>query len=67
MIPIKERYVVDEEGNRVAIVLDMDNCHRLLEKLEELQSIRAYDAAKSSNDELITFDKAIAEIEKQRQ
>jgi hypothetical protein len=37
-----------------------------MEELEELESIRAYDAAKSSGEEAIPFEQAIKEIEKQR-
>ncbi len=36
---------------------------RILQDLEELESIRAYDAAKASGDEAIPFEKAVAEIE----
>jgi len=34
--------------------------------LEELESIRAYDAAKESNDESIPFRQAINEIEQEK-
>ena len=34
--------------------------------MEELESIRAYDAAKSSGDEAIPFDQAVREIERDR-
>jgi hypothetical protein len=59
----KERYIVDEEGNRIGIVLDIADYQRLLEELEELECIRAYDAAKASGDEAIPFEQAVAEIE----
>lgn len=36
------------------------------EKSEELEAIRAYDAAKASNDEAIPFEEAITEIEQAR-
>ena len=39
---------------------------KVLEELEELESIRAYDRAKASGDEAIPFDQAIAEIERSR-
>jgi len=61
---IKERYVVDENGSRVGVLLDVDDYRRLLEELEELESIRAYDAAKRSGDEVIPFEQAVAEIER---
>jgi len=66
MNPIKARYIVDEKGNRVGVLLDWDDYRRLLEALEELESIKAYDAAKASDEERIPFDKAIKEIERSR-
>ena len=66
MTAIKERYVVDEKGNRIAVLLDLEDYHKLLEELEELESIRAYDAAKASGDEAIPFEQAVAEIESER-
>ncbi len=66
MITLHERFVVDEDGKRTAILLDIEEYNKLLEELEELESIRAFDAAKSSGDEAIPFDQAVAEIEKQR-
>ena len=64
MVKLKERYIVDEKGNRIGVLLDIEDYHRLLAELEELESIRAYDAAKASGDEAIPFEQAIAEIGK---
>ena len=66
MITLHERFVIDEDGKRTAILLDIEEYNKLLEELEELESIRAFDAAKSSGEETIPFDQAVAEIEKQR-
>lgn len=66
MIKLKERYVVDEKGNRVGVLLDIEDYHKLLAELEELESIRAYDAAKASGDKAIPFEQAVAEIERER-
>jgi hypothetical protein len=63
----KENYVVDEQGNPIGVVLDIADYRKLLEELEELESIRAYDAAKASGDEAIPFEQAVAEIEQNRQ
>ncbi len=54
----EERYVVDREGNRVGVLLDMEEYRELLEALEELESLRAYDAAKASQDEAIPLEEA---------
>jgi hypothetical protein len=65
MVPLKERYVVDEHGNRVAVLLDIEDYRNLLAELEELESIRAYDAAKASDDRAVPFEQAVAEIERE--
>ena len=64
LIALKERYVIDEKGNRVGVLLDIDDYRKLLEEIEELESIRAYDAAKASGDEAIPFEQAILEIKR---
>jgi len=63
MSKLKERYVVDEQGQRISVVLDIADYQELLDELEELESIRAYDAAKASKDQAVPFEQAIAEIE----
>lgn len=60
---IKERYLVDDNGNRIGVVLNMKDYHRLLQELEELESIRAYDAAKACGNEVVPFEQAVMEIE----
>ena len=65
MSPLQERYVVDEHGNRVVVLLDIEDYCRLLAELEELESIRAYDAAKESADAAVPFEQAVAEIERE--
>lgn len=63
---LKERYVVDEKGKRIGVLLDPKVYRRILVALEELESIRAYDAAKKSRDKAIPFEQAVAEIERKR-
>lgn len=64
---LKEKYLVDENGNRIGVLLDFEEYKKLLEELEELASLYAYDRAKSSKDEVIPFKKAINEIEQERE
>lgn len=45
------------------MLLEIDRYSELVEAQEELEAIRAYDAAKTSNDEAIPFTQAIKEIE----
>ena len=66
MLTLSEQYLVDAEGNRIKVVLDLADYQRLLEALEELDDLRAYDEAKASGDEAIPLEQAIAEIERER-
>lgn len=65
--PISEQYVVDEHGQRVAVIVPIATYQRLLDALEELDDIRAFDEAKAANEEVIPLEQAIAEIERDRQ
>ncbi len=67
MTTMNEGFVVDENGARVGVILPIDEYRKLLEDLEELESIRAYDAAKSSGNDAIPFEEAVREIERDRQ
>ena len=59
MITLKERFIVDENGQRVGVLLDIEDYRRLLEEVEELEAIRAYDAAKASGDEAVPLEQAL--------
>ncbi len=61
-----EKYITDESGNRTGIILSVEEYKKILEDLEELEAIRAYDDAKHSNEEVIPFEQAIEEIEQNR-
>jgi hypothetical protein len=61
---LAKEYVVNESGKQVGVLIDIEVYHKVLEDLEELECIRAYDAAKASGDEAIPFGKAIKEIER---
>jgi PHD/YefM family antitoxin component YafN of YafNO toxin-antitoxin module len=63
---VREQYVVDQEGKRTAVLLDVEYYEELLAAWEEVESIRAYDEAKASNDEVIPFNQATDEIEQRR-
>jgi len=55
-IKFKENYVVDVKGKRVGVVLKISDYRKLLKDLEELESIRAYDAAIASGEKPIPFN-----------
>ncbi|MBI3617485.1 MAG: hypothetical protein HY210_04615 [Candidatus Omnitrophica bacterium] len=66
MSKIKENHVVDAQGREVGVVLTNREYRKLLKQAEELESIRAYDAAKRSGDEAVPFVEVRKEIERSR-
>lgn len=67
MTPTDTQFVTDDAGHRVAVLIGLDRYHQLLEALEEIDAIRAYDDAKGSGDEAVPFEEATREIERDRQ
>jgi hypothetical protein len=59
----KGNYIRDRQGRRIGVVLPLAEYEKLLADLEKLDSIRAYDEALASGDEVIPFQQAIKEIE----
>ena len=51
----------------IIVLLEKQDYQKLLEKLEELDAIQAYDNAILLNEEEIPFEVAISEIENSRQ
>lgn len=60
-------YVVDENGKRVGVLLDIKEYERMIEELEELEDARAAAEVRAAiergEEELIPFDQAMQEIE----
>ncbi|MBF0609334.1 MAG: hypothetical protein SFH39_08930 [Candidatus Magnetobacterium sp. LHC-1] len=66
MSVFNEQFIIDDNGKRTGVILQIEDYKKILEDMEELESIRAYDAAKTSGDEAIPLDQAIREIEATR-
>jgi hypothetical protein len=62
MINVQEQYLVDEAGNRNAVVLPLNAWQQIKEELEELDDIRAYDEAKAQPSEPVPLEQAMREI-----
>jgi hypothetical protein len=61
-----KKYVTDRRGQKIGVVISIEDYKKILADIEELESIRAYDTAKTSRDERIPFSKATQEIERSR-
>ena len=64
MLEIHQNYLTDESGNKKAVVIPFMEWQQIIDELEELDDIRAYDKAKSMPSEPIPFEKAVHQIRK---
>ncbi len=64
MVTVHPQYVVDEKQHRQAVLLPVAEWQKVVEELEELDDIRAYDKAKEAPGESVSFEQAVREIQK---
>ena len=60
------QFVVNDRGEKVAVVLSIEEYEKLLDEAEELASIREFDAAKASGETPIPLEQALSEIKRSR-
>ncbi|MGC8490876.1 MAG: hypothetical protein ACP5SH_03970 [Syntrophobacteraceae bacterium] len=59
----REEYLVDDQGKRKAVVVPISAWEEIVEALEELDDIRAYEEARKEPSEIIGFEQAVSEID----
>lgn len=65
---INPQFVKDEKGRDLGVFLTKSEFDKLLEELEDLEDIKAYDEAKNrADEEYIPYEQALEEIKQSRQ
>lgn len=63
MLAIHPEYVVDEKQHRKSVILPLSDWERVVDELEELSDIKAYDKAKADHQDALPFADAVHEIQ----
>jgi PHD/YefM family antitoxin component YafN of YafNO toxin-antitoxin module len=63
VVLVRLQYVVDEQQHPQAVLLPLAEWERIVEELEELDDIRAYDQAKTGPQEAVPFEQAVREVQ----
>jgi predicted transcriptional regulator len=58
----RPRFLVDDRGAKVSVVIDIREYERMLDIEEELEAIRAYDAAKASGEKPVPLKDALRRL-----
>ncbi|MBN2250097.1 MAG: hypothetical protein JW682_07140, partial [Campylobacterales bacterium] len=53
------RFLVNAQGRKKGVLIAITLREKNLDELEESESMRAYDKAKASGDEILLFEKAV--------
>jgi len=53
---MKTQFLTDENGNKISIVIPLEEYKRILEDLEELEDIRLFDEVKARNEKSIPLE-----------
>lgn len=67
MNDIRPHYIVDDQQKRQSVIVSVTEWEKILEELEELDDIRAYDEARRGPQDAVPFDQAVREIREERQ
>jgi hypothetical protein len=62
----KAQYITDTSGNRVSVIVSLQDYEKMIAAMEELEDIAAYDKAKNSNSDYMAIDDAFELVEQKR-
>ena len=60
---MKTQYITDTTGKKTGVILSIRDYEKIMEDLEELEDIKAFDRAKTRKSEPIPYEQALTEIE----
>lgn len=59
---MRTQYITDNTGKKVSVILPIKDYQKIMDELEELEDIKAYDRAKARKSEPVPFEQAVKEI-----
>lgn len=63
MTKLNPDYVVDSDRKRKSVILPIEDWEMILEELDELEDIRAYDQASKHKQDRIPLEQAVRELD----
>jgi hypothetical protein len=62
MLVLHPQYIVDDTQTQQAVVIQINEWQGIIKQLEMLDDIEAYDKAKKTQSEVISFNQAVKEL-----
>ena len=57
------QFITDDQGEKLAVILSINDYNKMVDELEELEDIKLYDKAKKGKQEFVDAQQAFKEIE----
>ena len=57
------KFIKNKKGQKVSVVISIEEYEKLMDDLDELDAIRAYDAAKASGETTIPYAQVLKKLE----
>ena len=63
---MKTQFITDDAGKKVAVIVPVKDYEKMLDDLDELETLKAYDAIKAGKTEFLPAANVFQNIEKSR-
>jgi hypothetical protein len=63
---MRTQFIMDDLGKKIAVIVPFKDYEKILEELDELECIKAYDKAKSRKNEFFPAEQVFKSIEQKR-
>lgn len=63
---MQTQFITDTKGKKISAVVPIKEYEQILEQLDELACIKAYDKAKLKNQQFVSLKEALGQVEKKR-
>ena len=60
------QFITDTKGKKISAIVPIKEYNQILEQLDELACIKAYDKAKSGKQQFVPLKEALRQVEKKR-
>lgn len=63
MLTINPKYVTDQAGNKISVIISVEEFEIMMGSLEDMEDVRLYDQVKKSDEPSLPIDEAFDLIE----
>jgi len=66
MVKLNPKFITDQYGKRLSVVLSIKDFNKLIDLLEDLHDVKSYDEVLQFGEKPVAIDEAFRKIEEQR-